>query len=91
MTNMTTGRRDGALMLAHLSLGLIGPYVVLVPMIAPPGGLLENAAAMEVATRVSVMILIVGALVPVLVAVVAWPVWRARRSGGTTTRMSWSS
>jgi Domain of unknown function (DUF4386) len=78
VTILTTGRWIGALMLLHLSLGLIGPYVVLVPMTAPPGGFLENAAAMEVATRVSVMILIVGALIPMLVAVAAWRIWRAR-------------
>ena len=78
MTNMSTGRLVGALMLLHLALGLIGPYVVLVPMTAPPGGFLEKAAAMEITTRVSVMILIVGALVPVLVAVAAWRIWRAR-------------
>lgn len=75
---MSTGRWVGALMLLHLALGLIGPYVVLVPMTAPPGGFLAKAAAMEITTRVSVMILIVGALVPVLVAVAAWRVWRAR-------------
>lgn len=78
MTNMTTGRVVGALMLLHLAIGLIGPYVVLVPMTAPPGGFLENGAAMEIATRVGVMILIVGALLPVLVAVAAWRIWRVQ-------------
>jgi hypothetical protein len=65
-------------MLLHLALGLIGPYVVLVPMTAPPGGFLEKAAAMEIAARVSVLILIVGALIPMLMAVAAWRIWRAR-------------
>lgn len=78
MTSISTGRWVGALMLLHLALGLIGPYVMLVPMTAPPGGFLEKAAAMEIATRVSVMILILGALAPVLVAVAAWRIWRAR-------------
>ena len=78
MTNITLGRWVGALMLLHLALGLIGPYVVLVPMTAPPGGFLENAAAMASAVRVSVMVLVVGALIPVAVAVAAWRIWRVR-------------
>lgn len=78
MTNVRTGRWAGALMLLHLALGLIGPYVVLVPMTASPGGFLEKAAAMEIAARVSVLILIVGALIPMLMAVAAWRIWRAR-------------
>ncbi len=78
VTNERTGRWVGTLMLLHLALGLIGPYVVLVPMTAPPGGFLEKAAAMEIAARVSVLILIVGALIPMLMAVAAWRIWRAR-------------
>ena len=72
------GRLLGALMLLHLALGLIGPYVVLVPMNAPPGGFLENAASMAGPVRLSVLTLFLGGLVPILIATVAWPVWRER-------------
>lgn len=71
------GRTLGALMLAHLALGLIGPYVVLVPMTAPPGGFLENAAGMAVGIRASVLALIVGATLPLIMATVAAPLWRS--------------
>lgn len=70
------GRTIGALMLAHLALGLIGPYVVLVPMTAPPGGFLENAAGMAGAIRASVLALIVGASLPLIMVALAWPCWR---------------
>ncbi len=78
VTNITLGRCVGALMLLHLAFGLIGPYVVLVPMTAPPGGFIQNAAAMAIATRIGVLVLVVGALIPVWVAVAAWRIWSAR-------------
>lgn len=69
------GRTTGALMLAHLALGLIGPYVVLVPMNAPPG-FLENAAGMAGSVRVSVLALVIGAMIPLVIAAIGWPRWR---------------
>jgi Domain of unknown function (DUF4386) len=70
------GRLLGLMMLLHLALGLIGPYVVLVPMNSPPGGFLEHAAGMAAAIRVSVLVLVVGGLIPVAMATLAWPHWR---------------
>ncbi len=66
------GRTIGALMLAHLALGLIGPYVVLVPMNAPPG-FLENAAGMAGPVRASVLALVIGAAIPLAIAISARP------------------
>lgn len=73
--SMPLGRTVGALMLAHLALGLIGPYVVLVPMNASPG-FLENAAGMAGSVRASVLALIIGAAIPLMIANVAWMRWR---------------
>lgn len=72
------GRRLGALSLLHLALGLIGPYVVLVPINAPPGGFLQHAPDMVRAVRLSVMALVAGGLLPIAIAVIAWPTWRER-------------
>lgn len=66
------GRTVGALMLAHLALGLIGPYVVLVPMNAPPG-FLENATAMAGPVRASVLALVFGAAPPLAIAISVRP------------------
>lgn len=70
------GRVLGALMLLHLVLGLIGPYVVLVPMNSAPGSFLTHAAAMADAVRISVLILAIGGLLPIAMAILAWPLWR---------------
>lgn len=67
------GRTSGALMLAHLATGLIGPYVVLVPMTAPPGGFLANAVGMSGAIHLAIATLLVGALIPVLLTAIVWP------------------
>lgn len=71
------GRLLGALLLLHLILGLIGPYMVLVPMAAPPGGFLENAAAMDTSARASVMALMAGVVALMLITLVPWATWRA--------------
>ena len=67
-----SGRMIAALMLAHLALGLVGPYVVLVPVNAPPG-FLENAAGMAGPMRASVLALVIGAAIPLAIAISARP------------------
>lgn len=73
----TLGRYTGGLMLAQLLFGMVGPYVVLTPVTAAPG-FLDNAAALAGPMRLAVLALVIGGLVPVLLAAVAWPVWRQR-------------
>ena len=81
MPSKSAGRIVGGLMLLHLALGLIGPYVVLVPISAPPGGFLENAAPAASAIRASVLVLMIGALIPVLLVTMLAPVaWTSSRS-----------
>lgn len=74
----STGRLLGVLLLLLLAMGLIGPYVVLVPINAPPGGFLENAARIAGPVRLSVLALFVAGLIPLLIASAAWPEWRER-------------
>ena len=76
-TESIRGRLLGALLLLHLLLGLIGPYVILVPMTAPPGGFLENAAAMQTQTRLGTLSLMAGALILMLITLMPWRTWRA--------------
>lgn len=70
------GRLIGALLLLHLGCGLILPYVLLNPVLAPPG-FLAQAAAQSASLRTAVTLFIVAAALVVAVAVAAWPLFRA--------------
>jgi hypothetical protein len=72
------GRILGALMLAHLAVGLIVPYVLLKPLSTAPGGFLEVAATMPGQVRINVLLLLVGGALSVGIAAIAWPVFRQR-------------
>lgn len=63
-----SGRWLGCLLLLHLALGLIGPYVVLVPVLAPPGGFMENAAQVSGPIRASAMALMIAAIIPIAIS-----------------------
>lgn len=72
------GRWMGGLMLLHLACGLIGPYLVLVPLTAPPAAFLESAAPIAGTVRGAVCVLTAAALLPIFMAVLMEPVLAAR-------------
>lgn len=70
------GRIIGVLLVAHMAAGLIVPYVLLQPLSNLPAGFLEIAAGMSSQVRLNVMVLFVGGMIPIGIAVAAWPVAR---------------
>lgn len=73
------GRITGALVFLHLATGLITPYVLLHPVSAAPAGALAVAAGVETQVRLAVALLFVGGVIPVAIAITAWPILHARR------------
>lgn len=71
----TVGRRLGALLLAHLPIGLMVPYILLLPAIAPPG-FLENAAENAPRIRVAVLLMFAGSAIALSASIAALPVFR---------------
>ncbi len=75
------GRIIGMLLLVHLATGLIVPYVLLLPLTAPPAGFLETAAGMSAQVRLNVLLLFVGGAISVGIAVAAWPAVASAATG----------
>ena len=69
------GRITGLLLLVHLVTGLMLPYIVMQPALAPPG-FLENAAAHAGRIRAGVLLLFLSGALTVAIALVALPVFR---------------
>lgn len=69
----SSGRAVGLLLLVQLVAGLILPYVLLLPITAPAGAFLENAAGMAGTVRLSVLMLFVGGAASVAIAAAVWP------------------
>ncbi len=74
-TAKSVGRVTGLLLFVHLAAGLILPYVLLKPALAPPG-FLANAAASSLLLRAAVLLLFMSGAITVAVAVTALPVFR---------------
>jgi len=72
------GRIIGALVLLHLATGLMTPYIMLQPLSANRTGDLTLAAAMEPRIRLAVALLVVGGIIPLAIAITAWPVIQPR-------------
>ncbi len=70
------GRLIGVLLLVHLVMGLILPYVLLRPLTTVPAGFLDTAAGMPVLVRLNVLVLFVGGALPVAIITAGWPVFR---------------
>ena len=51
----------------------LSPCVMLQPLTKPPAGFLETAAAMSSQIRLNMFLLLVGGVIPVVIAVAAWP------------------
>ena len=71
----TVGRLVGVLLLLHLALGLIGPFIMLLPLVSPPGFLI-SAAGVANQTRMAVLLLFVGSALAIAIASSAWCVFR---------------
>lgn len=71
----SVGRIVGMLLLVHLAAGLTVPFVLLHPLMMPPG-FLATAAGNSVQVRAAVLLLFVGSAVSVGIAIVALPVFR---------------
>jgi hypothetical protein len=71
----TVGRALGVLLLAHLAAGLMVPYILLRPVVMPPG-FLTNAAGSAAQIRAAVLLMFVGSAVAVGIAIAALPVFR---------------
>lgn len=65
----------GALLLLHLAAGLMLPFILLQPLNSPPG-FLTNAATMPNQVRTAVMMLFVGAAMPIGIMCVALPLFQ---------------
>lgn len=71
----SVARTVGVLLLLHLAAGLIVPFVLLLPLVSPPG-FLANAATIPNQVRVAVMLLFVGSALPVAVSCAALRLFR---------------
>lgn len=69
----SAGRGVGVLLLVHLVAGLLLPYVLLMPLTRAAGAFLEQGAGMADMVRLSVAMLVAGALASLAAAVALWP------------------
>lgn len=69
----TAGRTVGWLLLAHLAAGLMAPFIMLHPLIVPPG-FLATAANHAGQVRTAVLLLFVGSALAVGIAIAAFPI-----------------
>jgi hypothetical protein len=74
------GRIVGVLLLAHLAAGLTVPFILLHPLIAPPG-FLTTAAENAGQVRAAVLLLFAGSALAIGIAVTALPVFRRYSPG----------
>ena len=70
----SVGRIIGALVLLHMATGLMTPYIMLQSVSAAPATDLAIAAGMETQIRLAVALLFVGGVIPVAIAITAWPI-----------------
>jgi hypothetical protein len=78
-TPTSVGRFVGVLLLAHLAGGLVVPFIMLHPLVSPPG-FLVSAAGAATQVRAAVLLLFVGSAMAVAVASAGWRVFRAYSS-----------
>jgi hypothetical protein len=70
------GRLLGILLLIHLAVGLMLPYILLGTATSSPAAVLESAATHEGTVRAAVVLFLLAAGLVVTIAVAAWPVFR---------------
>ena len=69
------GRLVGGLTFLQL-VGLIVPFVLLLPIVTPPGAYLASAADSSTRIRAGVLLLIVNGAITIGISIAAWPVLR---------------
>ena len=69
------GRLIGILLLAHLTGGLVVPFIMLHPLVSPPG-FLVSAAGVATQVRAAVLLFFVGSAMAIAVASAGWHVFR---------------
>jgi len=69
------GRVVGVLLLAHLACGLIVPFIMLHPLVTPPG-FLDSGAGAASQVRAAVLLFFVGSAMAIAVASTGWSVFR---------------
>lgn len=69
------GRLVGGLTFLQL-VGLIVPFVLLLPIVTPPGAYLADAAASSTRVRAGVLLLLVNGAVTIGISIAAWPTFR---------------
>jgi hypothetical protein len=69
------GRLVGGLTFLQL-VGLIVPFVLLLPIVTPPGAFLADTAAASTRIRVGVLLLIVNGAITLGISIAAWPALR---------------
>lgn len=74
-TDQDRGRLLGALTLLQM-VGLIVPFVLLLPVVTPPGEWLESAARSASRVTTGVLLLVVNGAVTITISILAWPVFR---------------
>ena len=71
----SVGRTVGVLLLLHLAAGLTVPFILLTPLIAPPG-FLVNGVGIPNEVSAAVLLLFVGSAITIGIASTAWSVFR---------------
>ena len=74
-SSLGVGRLVGVLLLAHLAGGLIVPFIMLHPLVTPPG-FLESGAGAATQVRAAVLLFFVGSAMAIAVASTGWRVFR---------------
>ena len=71
----SVGRIVGVLLLLHLAAGLTVPFILLHPLVTPPG-FLASAAGVPNQVRAAVILLFVGSAITIGIASAAWSAFR---------------
>ena len=75
LAGMRAGRTVGVMLLLHLAAGLTVPFILLLPLITPPG-FPANGAGIPNRVRAAVLLLFVGSAMAIGISGAAWSVFR---------------
>jgi len=73
-TERRVGRTVGLLLLAHLALGLIVPFILVLPLVSST--YLAAAASVAGQIRAAIFLFFVGSAIPIAATIAAWPLLR---------------
>jgi hypothetical protein len=75
LSERSRGRLVGGLTFVQLA-GLIVPFVLLLPIVTPPGAYVDSAAASSTRVLAGVLLLVVNGAVTIGISIAAWPALR---------------